>query len=74
MIREFTIDEVAPIAHRIGQKDENRENFPFDIFQKDSRCRSFQGKGLHIALATLTYGRAGIGAETLYRSLAVMAT
>ncbi|MBI2485561.1 MAG: acyl-CoA dehydrogenase family protein [Deltaproteobacteria bacterium] len=33
-IREFAVKEIAPIVHSIGQKEESRENFPFDIFQK----------------------------------------
>ena len=33
-IREFAINDIAPIAHSIGQQAENRENFPFEIFQQ----------------------------------------
>ena len=33
-IREFAIKEVAPEAYKIGQQEEAKENFPYDIFQK----------------------------------------
>ncbi len=33
-VREFAVKEIAPVVHSISQKEESRENFPFDIFRK----------------------------------------
>jgi len=32
--REFAVREIAPVAYEIAHKEEKRENFPYDIFNK----------------------------------------
>jgi alkylation response protein AidB-like acyl-CoA dehydrogenase len=41
-IREFAIKEVAPEAYKIGQQEEAKENFPYDIFRKLAKADFFK--------------------------------
>lgn len=41
-IREFAEKEIAPEAYRIGQQEESKENFPYDIFRKLAEADFFK--------------------------------
>jgi alkylation response protein AidB-like acyl-CoA dehydrogenase len=41
-VREFTIREIAPVSHEIGQREESRDSFPEEAFRKMAAADLFR--------------------------------
>ncbi len=76
-IRGFAEKEIAPEAYRIGQQEESKENFPYDIFRKlaeaDFFKMSFTREVGGLGLEYRTCAAVVIGEELAYISNSIAA-